>query len=106
MNEYEEHQANEAVITNDEIETNMQQSNKNIPMYSKSILHGCLQLIDSECHMNIDTLPENNAIISNNPCDEKVDKPCACAENHETTSLSEDMIAFATLRRVIIIPFS
>ena len=42
LNAYKEQVANEAVTTNDKIETNVHQSSKNISMCSKNILHGSL----------------------------------------------------------------
>ena len=75
LNVYEKQQANKAMTSNDEVEMNMQQSNKSISMYTKSVSRGCF--MDIECHcecqgecqkMNMDTLAESNAIIIHNPC--------------------------------------
>ena len=90
--------ANNVRELRDEVEGNMQHCNKNTSMCSKSVSPGCL--IDSERHnecwdMNtIDTLAESNQVVDNNPCHE-VNNPCVSVENHETPSLSENMIAFA-----------
>jgi hypothetical protein len=85
------------VTTKKEVNTQQSQSDKDISMYSESASNECLT--DSECLvMKIDTPAEYDAIINNNSDqsdDEKLDNNCACVENLETQSLSEDMIAFA-----------
>ena len=83
LNACEEQQANEtvSVTTHDNVEANIQQSDKNC------------QVTNSDN----DSPPEiqYNANMNNNLCDEKLDNACACVGNHETLSQSEDMIALA-----------
>ena len=64
-----EQQASEAVTTHDDVEANMHQSD--VSVYIGNASNGWL--MDSECQvMNIDTPAEYNAIINNNPHDEKL----------------------------------